>query len=73
MKNGITHGIDWKLVGAQLANLGDEEQADFFKAFIKECNGWGTRYQVESQFAAINAKLTDEEREQFSMIGYTGE
>lgn len=73
MRNGIKHDVDWKLVGAQLANLGDNEQADFFKAFLKECNGWGTRFQVESQFAAINAKLTSAEREQIGMIGYSGE
>lgn len=62
--------IDWQQVGAQLAQSSDDEQAEFFKAFVKECNTWGTRYQVEMQLAGVNQKLTTEEKQTLGMIGY---
>ena len=73
MKHGIMTEIDWKYIGAGLANEGDIEQTDFLKAFIKECNSWGTRIQVEQQLACVNRKLTEEERETLSMLSYNGE
>jgi hypothetical protein len=45
---------DWGYVGAKLAQGGDDEQAKFFKGFLKECKSWGTNHQVEFQFANIN-------------------
>lgn len=72
MKLGIRKEIDWAYVGALLAQYDDNEQVEFFKSFIKECNGWGTHHQVQSQFSMINLKLTPEEREQLSMITYDG-
>ena len=62
--------IDWEQVGAQLAQGGDDEQAEFFKAFVKECNTWGTRHQVELQLAGVNQKLTTEEKQTLGMIVY---
>jgi hypothetical protein len=73
MRLGMTENIDWAYIGALLAREGDEEQAAFLKSFVKECNSWGTHYQVEKQLAGVNHKLTHEEREQLSMISYEEE
>ena len=62
--------IDWKQVGAELANCGDKEQAEFFKSFVKECSSWGTRHQIELQLSNVNQLLTSEERQTLGMIGY---
>jgi len=62
--------IDWGYLGALLANQGDVEQAIFLKAFIKECQSWGTRWQVEQQLAYVNHKLSKEERDVLSMLSY---
>jgi len=70
MQYGILKDIDWKLMGALLANKGDVEQADFLKSFIKECLSWGTQHQVEMQLAFVNSKLTSEERQVLSMLSY---
>lgn len=73
MEFGIKNKIDWQYVGSLLANEGDEEQAEFFKAFCKECKSWGTNYQVEFQLASVNSKLTTEEKQILGMIGYENE
>ena len=72
MKQGL-RDIDWDYAGAALARADDNEQAVFFKAFIKECNSWGTNHQVQMQLAFINAKLTKDERETLGMLGYEKE
>ena len=69
MKNGLVD-IDWKYVGAALAREGDTEQVQFFQAFVKECNSWGTRLQVEQQLAYVNQKLMPNERKALSMLSY---
>lgn len=69
MKLGL-QDVEWGYVGARLANCGDDEQSEFFKAFIKECLSWGTRYQVGIQLAGVNHKLTPEEREVLSQLSY---
>ena len=61
---------DWGYVGAMLARSDDNEQTQFFKAFIKECQSWGTEYQVETQLAFINGKLTDKEKYLLGMLSY---
>jgi len=73
MRLGIQKEIDWKHVGALLAQEDDAAQSDFLRAFIKECNSWGTHAQVEYQLACVNHKLTDEERETLSMLSYNEE
>ncbi len=73
MKLGILKNIDWTYVGALLAQGADDEQSEFFKGFVKECKSWGTEYQVQSQLAAVNIRLTDDEKETLSMLGYMGE
>lgn len=70
MKQGIITKIDWEYIGACLANESEDEQVQFFKAFVMECNSWGTQYQVQTQLAFINGKLTKEERETLSMLSY---
>jgi len=70
MKHGLLKDPDWAYVAALLANTGDIEQATFFSAFVKECNSWGTHYQVEQQLAFVNLKLTEKERETLSMLSY---
>ena len=70
MRRGIRTEIDWALVGAELAQAGDVEQLEFLRAFIKECNSWGTRLQVETQLAYVNLKLTKEEKETLAMLSY---
>ncbi len=62
--------VDWAYMGALLARGNDDNQASFLKSFLKECNSWGTDYQVQQQLASINLKLTDKEREQLSMLSY---
>jgi len=69
MKFGLKD-MDWEYAGALLARSGDDDQAKFLKAFIKECNSWGTHYQVEMQLAFVNGKLTSEERETLGMLSY---
>lgn len=69
MKLGI-RDIDWSYVGALLAQESDIEQIEFFKSFVKECNTWGTKHQIQLQLAIVNQKLTIEEKETLSMIGY---
>ena len=71
--SNVTVQVDWSLIGATLANCNAEEQAQFLKAFVKECNSWGSHYQVESQLASVNLALTVEERETLSMLSYQGE
>ena len=70
MKLGLRKDIDWQYVGAMLARADDNEQVECLKAFVKECNTWGTKFQVECQLAAVNLRLTPEERETLKMIGY---
>ena len=69
MKLGL-RDIDWAQAGAALAQAGDDEQVEFLKSFVKECLSWGTVHQVEMQLAAVNLKLTSDERETLAMIGY---
>ena len=64
---------DWKHIGAKLANCDDDEQAAFFKAFLKECLSWGTSLQVEQQLACVNSKLDVKEREALAMLSYIEE
>jgi len=73
MKFGIMKEIDWKYVGALLANEDETSQIAFFKHFVKECKSWGTSYQVGVQLASVSKDLTDNEKEVLSQITYRGE
>jgi hypothetical protein len=63
MKNGIITEINWELVGAQLANADDEDQAKMLNAMAREMLSWGTKYQAEMQVTSIQSKMTDEAKE----------
>jgi len=71
MRMGIKKDFDWEYLGAVLAQDGDDTQAAFFKAFIKECKSWGTNHQVELQLSHINSLLTEDEKETLKMLSYT--
>ena len=71
MRQGIRTEIDWKLVGAELAQADDEQQAACFTAFCKECRSFGTHFQAESQLAFVNQKLSEENKELLKMLSYT--
>lgn len=73
MKKGIITEIDWKYIGAILANESDEDQAMFFKSFVQEAKKYGTSYQTYYQMASIGSKLTEEEKELISHISYIPE
>lgn len=65
--------IDWEYAGACLARGDANEQTKFFKAFVKECRTWGTRWLVQQQLACVNRLLSDSEKECLGMIGKKGE
>ena len=69
MKLGL-RDLDWAQVGADLARGDSNDQTDFFKAFIKEMNSWGTRHQVEMQLAYVNGELSKEERKTLGMLSF---
>ena len=73
MRKGLIFSESWEHVGAMLADSNADEQAAFFKAFIRECDSWGTHFQVQSQLATINLRLNKHERETISMLGYDEE
>jgi hypothetical protein len=60
MKNTID--VKWDLLGAQLANLTDEEQGLFFKGFALELNNYESRYMAGIQICAIRSKLKSNEQ-----------
>jgi len=70
LKKGIDTVIYWRYIGATLAKGGDDEQAIFFKAFVKECKSWGMNHQVEFQLAEVNRLLTEEEKETLAMLSF---
>ena len=64
--------INWEAIGAELANLTDEEQVAFFQGFTNELRHWPTHYAREMQCQYIRAKLTDEQRRYIATIGWDG-
>lgn len=73
MTYSILKEIDWKDVGALLANEDHRAQVAFFKGLVKGCESWGTAQQIEVQFANVNLALTPEERKTLSTITWTDE
>jgi len=55
--------IEWDILGAELANLSDSEQANFFHGFAKELDSWPSHYVREMQMVSINLKLDDKVRD----------
>lgn len=73
MRHGLRTSVDWKLVGAELAQESDDAQAEFFKSFIRESGTYGTAFQREMQLMSIRNKLNEEEREVLATLSYKGE
>ena len=67
-RQGIAY--DWKLLASVLANSDSEEQTQFFKAFVKEMDSWGTVFQQQTQLCWTNEKLTEHEKDVLGMLGY---
>ena len=62
MKKGIVP-LDWKLIGAMLANEDCSAQVEFFKQFIEEMRLWhGTNYQIHNQLHCIAKELSSADR-----------
>jgi len=70
MRHGLMKDPDWEYIGALLADAEVAEQVLFFTGFVKECNAWGTRIQIERQLVEINLKLSQGERSVLQAIGY---
>jgi len=62
--------INWGSLGATLANLSDEEQKPFFKAFAKEMLQYPSSHQTNMQLCFISEILTDDEKEVYRNLGY---
>ena len=60
--------LDWKLIGAILANEGNNSQAEFFKSFLNEMRSWGTNYEINFQLAEIAKELQEPDRELLSIF-----
>ena len=60
---------DWARLGAELAQLSDDEQVDFFEGFVKECKTFGTYYQAEMQLAAVQRHLSSDAQQLLKMLG----
>lgn len=65
--------MGWDRLGGLFATADDSEQAAFFKSMCREMDSWGANMQGEMQLAAVNALLSDEERERLQMLGERGD
>jgi len=70
MRLGFAKETDWEYIGSLLAREDSKKQTTFFRAFIAECQSWGTHFQVEQQLARINSDLTSDERDVLKMLSY---
>lgn len=50
--------INWRLMGAKLAILGDDEQSEFFTGFAKELYTFETHMKKEMQMISVGEKLS---------------
>ncbi|MBU8921808.1 MAG: hypothetical protein KOO63_08310 [Bacteroidales bacterium] len=71
MRKGIITDIDWAFIGAELACCDADEQASFFKSFIKEMKSWDTNHRGETQLCYVNMRLDDPEKEFLKMLSHT--
>lgn len=61
--------IDWKVLGAMLAEQEDKTQAEFFKCFLAEMDSWPTKYQKDMQLTSIGVLLSDSEQDAIMFMG----
>ena len=57
MKEAIE--VNWKLIGAELATLSDEDQANFFEGFCVELSNYDTHVHREMQFMMAGDKMSE--------------
>jgi len=68
MRHGIEQPIDWKLMGAKLADESSCAQEQFFIHFIKEMRSWGTVFQMQLQMCEIVKGIPEEDRKIWSIF-----
>ena len=68
MKKSIT--VNWKLLGAELANMSDNEQGEFFVGFAEEMLLWNTKHSQEGQCIMIGYKLNSGQKNIMRTIGF---
>ncbi len=55
--------FNWKLLGARLAKLSNDEQSSFFSGFALELKSFETHIARETQILSVGEKLKKNERE----------
>lgn len=55
--------INWKLMGAKLARLSDNEQVEFFTGFVKEMQAYESNQAAQMQLCYVNHALKEDVRE----------
>lgn len=60
--------IDMEALGAQFANMDDNEQALFFKGLSAELKTWPSIHQGEMQFCSVGRLLKDDQKKILSQI-----
>jgi hypothetical protein len=51
--------FNWPVIGATVANLGDDNQADFLVGFANELSHWDPKSTVDMQFLAVGKRLKE--------------
>ena len=60
--------IDMEALGAQFANMDDNEQAAFFKGLAAELKTWPSIHQGEMQFCSVGRLLKDDQKKILSQV-----
>jgi len=63
-----TVSIDMEALGAQFANMDDNEQAAFFKGLSAELKTWPSIHQCEMQFLSVGRLLRDDQKKILSQV-----
>ena len=61
--------INWELLGAELANLGSIDQANFLNGFINEMLSWDTHANRVMQCECIQDRLDEKVKNFIISIG----
>lgn len=67
MKKSDNIEINWESLGATFANMGDDDQAKFFKGLARELMHWDSDHRKELQFFSVSDGLTDKDKEQLEI------
>lgn len=60
--------IDMEALGAQFANIDDNEQAAFFKGLVAELKTWPSIHQGKMQFCSVGRLLNDDQKKILSQV-----